>query len=256
MASVAWLNVAPVKGLRLVARDEIRLEPYGVRGDRAFYVVDEEGRLVNAKRYGRLLTIQAEHDPERDVLALTLPDGRRVEGVPGTGEPIETDFYGGNTRGELVEGPWSDALSEVVGVPLRLARAAEPGAALDRGLRGGGATLLSTASLAKLAAAAGVQDVDPRRFRMLIGIEGIAAHEEDEWLGREVQVGEAVVVPRGHVGRCAVTTKDPESGDRTLDTLAALAAYREDGTEKLPFGVWGEVSRPGLVRLGDAVEPV
>jgi uncharacterized protein YcbX len=256
VATVAWLNVAPVKGLRLASREEIRLERFGVLGDRAFYLVDDEGRLVNAKRHGRLLSVEAEYDVARDVLALTLPDGRRVEGVPERGEAIATDFYGGNTRGHLVEGPWSDGLSEVVGAPLRLARAEEPGTALDRGLRGGAITILSTASLAKLGAAAGVTDVDPRRFRMLIGVDGIAAHEEDEWLGREVAVGEAVVVPRGHVGRCAVTTKDPENGERTLDTLAALAAYREDGTEKLPFGVWGEVAKPGRVRVGDPVEPI
>ncbi len=226
MASVAWLNFAPVKSLRLVARDEVQLERHGVPGDRAFYLVDEDGRLANAKRYGELLSVVADYDADANALAFTLPDGTRVEGEVELGDAIETDFFGGNTRGHLVVGPWSEALSEVVGTPLRLARADDAGAALDRGLRGGAFTLLSTASLRQLAAAAGVTQVDPRRFRMLIGVDGIDAHEEDAWLGREVRVGEAVVVPRGNVGRCAVTTKEPENGVRTLDTLAALAAYR------------------------------
>jgi uncharacterized protein YcbX len=200
--------------------------------------------------------VRAEYDSDTGALALTMPDGRRVEEQVQTGEAVETDFYGGTTRGRLVHGPFSDALSEVVGVTLRLARVEQPGAALDRGLRGGGVTLLSTGSLAKLATAAGVHDVDPRRFRMLIGIDGVAAHAEDEWLDREVRIGEAAVCPRGNVGRCAVTTRDPENGERTLDTLAALGAYREDGTERLPFGVWGEVVRPGRIRVGDSVEAV
>ena len=92
---------------------------------------------------------------------------------------------------------------------------------------------------------------------MLFGVEGVAAHEEDSWLGHRIRVGEATIVPRGNVGRCVVTTRDPNTGERTLDTLGVLAAYRGevDTTEPLPFGVWGEVAEPGCVRLGDAVIP-
>ncbi len=62
----------------------------------------------------------------------------------------------------------------------------------------------------------------------------------------------------GDVGRCVVTTQDPDTGERDLDTLRTLTGYRGEveTTERLPFGVWGEVVEPGTVRLGDAVEPV
>ena len=71
-----------------------------------------------------------------------------------------------------------------------------------------------------------------------------------------MRLGEAVVVPRGNVGRCAVTTQNPETGAPDLDTLGALAAYRRDvgATEPLPFGVHMAVTQPGRVRLGDPVE--
>ena len=50
----------------------------------------------------------------------------------------------------------------------------------------------------------------------------------------------------GDVGRCAVTTQDPDTGVRDLDTLDALAGYRREGrTEDLPFGVYGAVAVPG-----------
>jgi len=64
------------------------------------------------------------------------------------------------------------------------------------------------------------------------------------------------VIPIGHVGRCAVTTQNPETGAPDLDTLKALAAYRADAatTEPLPFGVHAAVNRPGRVRVGDPVE--
>ena len=54
-----------------------------------------------------------------------------------------------------------------------------------------------------------------------------------------LQIGEAVVVPQGNVGRCAVTTQNPATGLVDLDTLKALPDYRGDveTTEPLPFGI-------------------
>ena len=89
--------------------------------------------------------------------------------------------------------------------------------------------------------------MDGRRFRMTIGVDGVAPHAEDGWLGRRVRVGDAVLAVRGNVGRCAVTTLDPEHGVRDLDTLGTIAQYRGEvpTSEPLPFGVWCEVVEPG-----------
>ena len=91
---------------------------------------------------------------------------------------------------------------------------------------------------------------------MNFGIEGVDPHAEDGWRGRRVRVGEATVIPQGHVGRCAITTQNPDTGTVDLDTLKALAAYRGDvdSTEPLPFGIHAAVAEPGRVRVGDAVE--
>ena len=50
---------------------------------------------------------------------------------------------------------------------------------------------------------------------MNFGIEGVEAHEEDGWRGRRVRIGDAVVIPQGHVGRCAITTQNPDTGAPT-----------------------------------------
>jgi uncharacterized protein YcbX len=125
-------------------------------------------------------------------------------------------------------------------------------------MRSGAASLLGTGSLRALARILDVDEVDGRRFRMNFGIEDLGEHEEDTWLGRRVRLGEAIVVPQGHVGRCAVTTQNPDTGAPDLDTLKALAAYRGviETTEPLPFGVYAAVAQAGRVRLGDAVELV
>ena len=63
---------------------------------------------------------------------------------------------------------------------------------------------------------------------------------------------------RGLVGRCAVTTQNPETGVKDLDTLRTIRGYRPEveGEEPLPIGVWGGVERPGRVRIGDTVAPL
>jgi uncharacterized protein YcbX len=88
---------------------------------------------------------------------------------------------------------------------------------------------------------------------MLIEIDGVEAHAEDAWVGRSAKVGEAVVRWRGHVGRCLITSRDPESGVIDLPTLDVLGEYRRDleTTEPLPFGIYGSVQESGRVRVGD-----
>jgi uncharacterized protein YcbX len=71
-------------------------------------------------------------------------------------------------------------------------------------------------------------------------------------------MGEAMVQPRGNVGRCVVTTCDPVTAQRDFDTLGVLAGYRGgiDTSEPLPLGVVGDVVASGRVRVGDTVEVV
>ena len=252
MATVAWISVTPVKGLALRQLDECELTELGVAGDRQFFLVDENDRLVNSKGLGVLQQIVARFDDE--TLALDFPDGTTVAQQVGLDGSLDALFWGVTVPVRVVEGPWSEAISDFAGRDLRLVRS--PGPAPDR-RRSGAATLLGTGSLQAIARALGVDEVDERRFRMNFGIDGLGEHGEDEWLGRRVRLGEAVVVPQGNVGRCAVTTQNPDTGAPDLDTLKALAAYRRESetTEPLPFGVHAAVAQPGRVRVGDPVEP-
>lgn len=248
--------MAPVKSLRLLSVDAVELDTTGVRGDRRFYLVDGRGELVNTKRVPQLLTVVPSVENGR--LALRFPDGEIVEGeVTHLGERVETSFYGRPVVGRIVEGPWHEALSELAGKPVRVARTDREGEGYDRG-SGAGASLVSTGSLEAMRTATGsTGPVDARRFRMTIGIDAVEPHVEDGWVGSRVRVGEALVHVREKVGRCSVTTRDPDTGIRDLDTLGALAEYRAevDTGEPLPFGVWCQVLEPGRVALGDPVEP-
>jgi uncharacterized protein YcbX len=249
---VTRLAIAPVKGLGLVHPEQVVLGRGGVANDRRFYLVDPDGRLVNNKTCGQLIQVRPDVSDDAGTLTLTFPDGTSVAGEVALGQPAETSFYGRPVRGRLVDGPWSEALSGHAGRPLQLVRADEQGAAIDRTHV---VSLISDGSLRALARHVGVERVDGRRFRMTIEIEGCEEHEEDDWIGTELEVGSARIQVTGPVGRCAVTTRNPDSGTADLDTLGALAGYRtlKEG-KSFGCGVCGDVLVEGTVTLGDSLD--
>jgi uncharacterized protein YcbX len=251
---VAWISHCPVKGLAVLPLESCELTEAGIEGDRDFFLVDENDRLVNSKGLGALQRVVPRYDREAGSLTLAFPDGTTISQEVGVDGSLDAQFWGNPVTVRVVEGPWSEAISDFAGRALRLVQAAAP--ATDR-RRSGAATILGTGSLKALARTLGVDEIDERRFRMNFGVDGLGEHEEDAWLGRRVRLGDAVVVPQGNVGRCAVTTQNPDTGTPDLDTLKALAAYRGvvETTEPLPFGVYAAVAQPGRVRVGDPVEP-
>ena len=249
--TVTGFAMTPVKGMRIREVEAIDLSDTGARGNRAFYVIDDRGVMVNGKVVRNLQVVVPDYDPDADQLTMTFPDGSRAEGRVAYGEPISTQFFGSSRIAPLVVGPWSQAISEFFGRPLRLVATRT---AVDRGIKAT-TSLISRGSLRRLAEQADCDVVDGRRFRMLIEIDGVDAHEEDGWVGRQVRVGPALLRMHGHIGRCAITTRDAETAQVNFPTLKLLAEYRAgvDSSEPLPFGIYGEVLEGGTVRIGDAV---
>jgi uncharacterized protein len=251
---VSGLSLAPVKGLRISRVQRATLEPDGLRGDRTLFLVDERGRMVNGKRHGSLQQVAATLDGGR--LTLEFPDGRALsEPVRLGDESFSVSFFNRPREARLVEGAFSEAISQHVGEPVRLVAFADGRPAVDRG-RQGAVTLVSEASIASLAELAGDGPLDPRRLRMSIELDGAAPFEEDSWLGSDLRIGaEAVIRAKGHVGRCLVTSRDPQSGEIDVPTLDLLRRLRGEvpTTEPLAIGIYGAVVRPGPIALGDAI---
>jgi uncharacterized protein YcbX len=247
-ATVARINLAPVKGLALDHPDEVELTERGLAENRRFYLW-RDGRLFNGKDCGALVRVRPEAVDGR--LALRFPEGHAVDDELRLGARVVSNFWGRrDVHGRVVEGPFARALSEYAGEDVQLVRVDDGESAVDVHV----GTLVSLASCERLAAELGAH-VDARRFRMLLELDGVGAHEEDTWT--RVRAGDAVLRVRGPVPRCAVTTQDPETGVPTLDTLRAIKGYRglRDG-KTIDFGVYFDVERPGRVRVGDAVEPL
>jgi hypothetical protein len=239
-----------------MAREQVELSRDGVRENRRFMLIDARGRMANGKRLGILQAAVADYDDANRALSIAVPGRPLLEAPVEHGPRLEASMFSTPLAVDEVLGPFSAALSEHAGTALRLVEPVAPWGAVDRGA-GGSASLISRASVERVARELDGNELDPRRFRMLFEVDGITAHAEDRWIGRPVVVGTATILARGHVGRCSVTTLDPDSGERDHDTLGALAAYRHGAgtTEPLACGIYGEVLEPGSVRVGDAVIP-
>ena len=253
MPRVARFSIAPVRSLGLQHPTEIDLTEHGVVEDRRFFLTNDANRLVDQLIVFKLVQVASRTDAEATTLWMRFPDGTEVDGEVELAEAVETPIHGRTGVGHRVLGPWGEALSDFVGRPIRVIRCDRVG-----GTRSGNpASIISDGSVRELAAHAGVDWVDSRRFRMLIDLEDARAHEEDTWIGKRVRLGDAILRVTKPDARCAMTTHDPNSGEPDLDTLRTIISYRglREG-KHADLGVLADVDVPGRIRIGDEAIPL
>ncbi len=253
MAILTRINVTALKGTALEHPERVELTPEGVAGDRRLFLIDERGELFSAHDFGPLMKVHAAHDPDAGSLSLSFPDGSVTDGPLDGGSAVTTDFHGRPVHGaNYVGGPFAGALSAFVGQDVRLVRTDREGTGTDVHPL----TLVSQASVRELAQRGGhTGDLDARRFRMTLEIDGTEPFEEDTWAGCAVRVGDAVLRLHGPVPRCRVTTYGPETGVKDWDTLTQIAGFRPLMSDErgIPFGMYAQVERAGSTQIGNPV---
>ena len=89
-----------------------------------------------------------------------------------------------------------------------------------------------------------------RRFRANIWFSGAPAWAERDWIGREIQVGGALLRVLKGTTRCPATEVNPETGERDADPVAELRSLYGH----VELGVHAEVVEGGAFSIGDAME--
>lgn len=229
MLRVAGLWRYPVKSFGGERLEAAAVGPYGLPGDRAFGLVDDQtGRVLTARREPRLLLATAAwHDGEVEIVG---PDGLRLDS--------------------------DEALSRWLGRPVRLAPAGAEGGTYESvadGERGtdwklwqgpGHAWHDNGCMRVSLVSTTTVGSWAPARFRANVLLEGAG---EDELVGGPARLGTAQLDVTKRIGRCVIVTRGQPGLAADPDVLRTIHRER-DGY----LGIGAVVNEPGAVAVGDA----
>ena len=196
----------PVKSLAGEQLTQAVFEQRGVVGDRRWAVQTADGGLGSSKTTRRFRRV----DGLLDLQAVLTGEVPELVGGPRVDDP---------RAGEL--------LSELLGQPLVLRQERDVPHHDDSPVH-----VITTGALQRLG------DVDPRRFRANVLIEG----DEADWQGGELALGDEVVLRLGPpMPRCRMVDL-PQAG---------IAAHRGLLRRAPAFGLQAEVVRTGTARVGD-----
>jgi uncharacterized protein YcbX len=112
--------------------------------------------------------------------------------------------------------------------------------------------LVTTATLEHMAGLRPDTAWDARRFRPNLVIEtepGVAGAIELGWQGKQLRIGGVTVSCTTPTPRCSMVTHAQPGLNRDTTVLRSIVKDTEQC-----LGVYGDVSEPGLLRVGDAVE--
>lgn len=240
----------PVKSLQGQTEHRLEIDEGGVAGDRMWALVDDEsGRLASAKRFSALLGGIGRDE------SIEIPGGSRV----GLGEVDAADLLSAwlGRRVRVVRAGESGPLSyqmtfdppnddaELFDIPV------PEGSLVDLAP----VHLVTTATLDACAARWPHLDWDVRRFRPNVVIDiDIEPFVENDWVGRDLDVGGAVLRVEQPTGRCAM----PLRAQPGLNAQPKLFAALNEANPDLPnhFGLYLRVSHPGSIQVGDGVTVV
>jgi uncharacterized protein len=266
----------PVKSCRGEPLSESAVEPWGLAGDRRWMIVDDDGAVLTAREYPRLVLVTPSVSADGGTIRCAAP------GLPELTVPVPvpapvpanhatrlvpvnvwgTDLLAAQAGDEAAE--W---LTKIVGESVRLVYLDDPtrrstnpeySRPTDRVSFADGYPLLLTseASLAQLndwiaeGPRAAEGPLPMTRFRPSVQIAGSPAWSEDGW--RRIRIGEVPFRVAKGCDRCVFTTIDPGTAVKGKEPLATLARHRRwDG--KVWFGVNLIPDGPGRIRPGDAV---
>lgn len=234
MITLTGLYVYPVKSARGIALEAADITRMGIRHDRRFMVVDEQGRFITQREHPELARLETAIQGEelqltfRGVGELRLP----LEPTEGAARPVSV--WGDEVLALDLGSQAKTFFEHLLGVPASLVYLPEESARVpseryarseDRvGFADGYPYLLaSTESLTDLNTRIG-HILPMNRFRPNLVVSGALAYAEDDW--RHIRIGGLgfeVVKP---CTRCVMTTTDQASGERMgKEPLKTLADY-------------------------------
>ncbi len=92
--------------------------------------------------------------------------------------------------------------------------------------------------------------IDVRRFRPNIVVEGIPAWREFDWIGQQIQIGDATIEITARINRCLNIDVNPETGERDINLLSLLQKH----FQHTQTGILGKIITNANVAVWEAVK--
>ncbi|KKJ75235.1 hypothetical protein WH95_19365 [Kiloniella litopenaei] len=92
--------------------------------------------------------------------------------------------------------------------------------------------------------------VDPMRFRGNLYIQGLKAWAENDWVGKEITIGDVVLEVKSPIGRCAATNVNLDTAEVDLNIPKSLQA----GFGHRNMGVYAQVKTDGRIKKNAPVK--
>jgi len=273
--SVASLWRYPVKSMAGEGLDSVDVSARGLRGDRAYALVDTaNGKVGSAKtvrKFGDLLKCRAQFitpptiDDHAPAVHITLPDGSVVDsGQPDCEAKLNAAFgpdvslASSAPNGLLLEfpaGTLGGQYAETTAMPV--AGTSPSGTLFDYA----SIHIITTATLQRLQEAYPEGQITLQRFRpnIVVDCADESGFVENAWPGRTLSIGSELVLRVSiPCPRCVMTTlpsTDLPQDPRILRTVADQNRLDLGEFGRLPCaGVYADVVRPGTVRRGDQIQ--
>ena len=242
------------------------MQPWGLRDDRRWLVIDDSGRFVSQRTCPVMATVEA--CATEDGVTLSAPGVRPLHvAFPPQDAPLAmVSIWRDQVMARLADGTSRAWLGGVLGRSCRLVHMHDPVARpTDPAYAPAGSTVSFADAFPVLAtSSSSLEDLNGRlatpvgmdRFRTNLVLEGFPAWAEDGWeLLRIGPVRFRAVKP---CGRCIVTTIDQRTGLRPdrVEPLAALARFRGRASGTIVFGQNLVPDAMGTVSVGDRVEVI
>jgi uncharacterized protein len=263
-ARVSQLFAYPIKSVRGLAFDHLKLDEFGPVWDRRWMLVDQNGLFVSQRSDPRLALVRVVL--EQDSIRVTAQGVAEMR-IPleAKGERIRVQHITEDESEGILVDPnadsWFSSLLErevkLVWFPnersRRIAPEFVPAERYTNFNDGFPLLIASQASLDALNAKL-EQPVTWDRFRPNIVIEGdLEPHAEDGW--KNVRIGTLELGIVKPCARCAIIMTNPETGEREREPMRTLATYRTV-QGKVMFAQNALHLDPGTIRVGDALEVI
>jgi uncharacterized protein len=91
------------------------------------------------------------------------------------------------------------------------------------------------------------KQISPSRFRANIIIDGVSAWDEFNWIGKKINIGEAVLKVFKRTQRCAATNVNPDNAKRDINIPYEINSHYGH----LDLGIYAKVTQGGLIAVLD-----